>query len=194
MVMVRVPPVETPVNSKLLVPGVAELPATNRLPNGRVPEPRSAPAAEPGRGGGVMGTLDRLDREVLAPPLLGQLDHTGAPAVDSRQRPGAPATNDEMGLVLLPRSTPSAASVAAPVPPWATLKAVVSPVSEVMSELAPEAAAPRLLRAPAAVLAPVPPFGMPSWPVNEMLPVALKAMLPEAETARVPEALGTVMG
>lgn len=44
-----------------------------------------------------------------------------------------------------------------PVPPWETDRAVVKPVSEVISELAPEAAAPKAVLAPDAVAAPVPP-------------------------------------
>jgi len=47
--------------------------------------------------------------------------------------------------------------VVAPVPPSATGIGVVSPVSEVISALAPEAAAPIAVRAAEDVVAPVPP-------------------------------------
>ena len=55
---------------------------------------------------------------------------------------------------------PLAANVPAPVPPCATVRSVVSPVIEVMSELAPRAAAPRAVRAAPALVAFVPPLAM----------------------------------
>ncbi len=48
--------------------------------------------------------------------------------------------------------------VPAPEPPWPTVRAVVSPVNEVISLFAPEAAALNAVRALAAVPAPVPPL------------------------------------
>ena len=44
-----------------------------------------------------------------------------------------------------------------PVPPCVVANGVDKPEIEVMSELAPEAAAPKLVRAPELVVAPVPP-------------------------------------
>jgi hypothetical protein len=55
--------------------------------------------------------------------------------------------------------------VVAPVPPWRMDRAVVRPLSEVMSLFAPLAAAPRLVRAPAAVVELVPPLAMPRTPL-----------------------------
>lgn len=46
----------------------------------------------------------------------------------------------------------------------------VTPVIDVMSELAPDAAAPRLVRAPLAVVAPVPPLSTSSVPARVMVP------------------------
>ena len=60
--------------------------------------------------------------------------------------------------VPLPNRIPFAANVLAPVPPWATLKSVVSPVILVMSLLAPSAAAPKAALASLALLLPVPPW------------------------------------
>jgi len=57
----------------------------------------------------------------------------------------------------LPYNTPLLVKVAAPEPPWVTLRAVVRPAKLVMSLLDPRAAAPRLVRAPTAVAEPVPP-------------------------------------
>ena len=69
-------------------------------------------------------------------------------------------------------------SVVEPVPPCATERAVVKPESEVMSELAPLAAAPRLVRAPLAVVAPVPP---------KLIPIVVDAeATPVAEVTRIP--------
>ena len=64
---------------------------------------------------------------------------------------------------------------------------------EVMSPFAPEAAAPRLDLAPLALFEPVPPLATGSCPVNVILPALSRAMLPEAETATVPEAFGITM-
>ena len=94
---------------------------------------------------------------LITPPLPGQLCHDGAPAVETKHKPAPPAATDVIGLVPLPSSTPFAVRLAAPVPPCATLNAVVRPDSDVMSLLAPDAAAPRLVRAAGAVIAPVPP-------------------------------------
>jgi len=52
--------------------------------------------------------------------------------------PGATVCGAE---VPLPKRTLLAVNVAAPVPPWATVNGVVSPVKEVISELAPLLAA-----------------------------------------------------
>lgn len=57
-----------------------------------------------------------------------------------------------------------------PVPPCPILSAVVKPVSDVMSEFAPEPAALRLRRAPDTLVAPVPPFAMASVPPRVKVP------------------------
>jgi len=59
--------------------------------------------------------------------------------------------------VPLPINTPLDVWVAAPVPPWATVNAVVRPVIDVISELAPLLAALKFVLAFPAVDAPVPP-------------------------------------
>ena len=56
-----------------------------------------------------------------------------------------------------PSRTPLAVCVAAPLPPCATVRGVVSPVNEVMLELAPAPTPPNAVRAAPAVVAPVPP-------------------------------------
>src|ERR1041385_9232740 len=60
----------------------------------------------------------------------------------------------------------AAAAGAALVPPCAIDSGVVSPERDVMSELAPLAATPRFDRAPAPVVAPVPPKATPLGPVS----------------------------
>lgn len=70
---------------------------------------------------------------------------------------------------------------------------VLSAVVEVISLFAPLAAAPKLLLAPPALLEPVPPLATGSWPVKVISPVADNAILPEAETAKVPLAFGNVI-
>ena len=67
---------------------------------------------------------------------------------------------------------------------------------EVMSLLAPLAAAPKLLRAPVLVLLPVPPLPTGIVPVRAMLPTESIATLPDAVTgsvAVVPLKLGMVI-
>src|SRR5262249_40187753 len=56
-----------------------------------------------------------------------------------------------------PRLTKAFDGVPAPVPPWSIESGVLNPDSEVISEFAPLAAAPRVVRAPVAVAGPVPP-------------------------------------
>ena len=56
-----------------------------------------------------------------------------------------------------PMFTSALEGVLAPVPPWLIERAVLSPDNDVISEFAPLAAAPKVPRAPAVVLAPVPP-------------------------------------
>jgi hypothetical protein len=65
---------------------------------------------------------------------------------------------------------------------------------EVMSPFAPLAAAPKLLSAPGAVLAPVPPFAIGTMPVSEMFGVAppLEANGDEAVTVVTVPAFGVV--
>lgn len=64
-----------------------------------------------------------------------------------------------------------------PVPPCPTERAVVRPVSEVISEFAPEAAAPRLVRAPDAVVAFVPPLPTGRVPVTPVVRETLVIVL-----------------
>jgi len=61
----------------------------------------------------------------------------------------------------------------APVPPCAIDKAVVNPDNDVMSLLAPEAAAPRLVLAPADVVALVPPLATANVPPKVNVPDAV---------------------
>ena len=63
----------------------------------------------------------------------------------------------------------------------------------VMSELAPLAAAPRLVRAPPAVEEFVPPLAIGNRPVKVISPLTLRLILPLALTATVPLALGMVI-
>ncbi len=93
----------------------------------------------------------------VTPPVPGQTWKTGAPAVETRHCPAAPATSEVSPEVPWPIRTPFWVRLAVPVPPWATVSAVVRPVRLVISEFGPAAAAPRLVRAPAIVIAPVPP-------------------------------------
>ena len=69
-----------------------------------------------------------------------------------------------------PRLVRAVAASVAPVPPCATDNAVVKPVSDVMSEFAPEPAAPRLSLAPEALVAPVPPDTIASVPASVSVP------------------------
>ena len=57
---------------------------------------------------------------LVTPPLPGQADQVGAPAVETRQLPADPATNELSGLVPLPRRIPLAARLVAPLPPLET--------------------------------------------------------------------------
>src|SRR5262245_4107758 len=68
----------------------------------------------------------------------------------------------------IPRLVLAAVAVAPPVPPCATDSGVLRPESDVMSELAPEAAAPRFALAPLAVADPVPPFATGTTPRSAM--------------------------
>ena len=67
--------------------------------------------------------------------------------------------------VPLPTKTPFAVNVPAPVPPCATLRSVVSPVRDVISELAPDDAALSAVLAALADVAPVPPLAIARVPV-----------------------------
>ena len=68
------------------------------------------------------------------------------------------------------RSWPFVGVAVEPVPPCPTLIAVVKPVSEVMSEFAPDAAALRVSLAPEALVAPVPPDAIASVPASVSVP------------------------
>jgi len=72
---------------------------------------------------------------------------------------------------------PDPVEVVTPVPPCRTVKAVVRPVIEVMSELAPLEAALRLVRAFAAVDAPVPPSATAKSVMPVIVPPVMVALL-----------------
>jgi hypothetical protein len=71
---------------------------------------------------------------------------------------------------------PDPVEVVTPVPPCRTVKAVVRPVIEVMSELAPLEAALRLVRAFAAVEAPVPPSATAKSVMPVIVPPVMVAL------------------
>ncbi len=62
----------------------------------------------------------------VTPLLLGQAANVGAPAVDTKQSPGLPATTDVNGAVPAATTTPFAASDVVPVPPLLTVSALPS--------------------------------------------------------------------
>ena len=163
-----VPPVALPVSSKLLVVE----PPRNRLLNGAVAEPRLI-VVLPGNRLVLIATEVKLDKLVLAPPLP-----------PPRQLPIVVQTVPVLAgnvIVLLPLKVAKARVVVLPplpatkveaTEPWRVRLAPVLPtvmaeapllmadtvVSEVMSELAPLAAAPKLVLAPPAEVEPVPPL------------------------------------
>ena len=73
----------------------------------------------------------------------------------------------------LPTNRLPAWTEVSPVPPWATDRGVSSPDRLLMSLFAPEAAAPRLVRAPASVLDPVPPLATFRVPPRVRLPLVV---------------------
>ena len=163
-----VPPVATPVSSKLLVVE----PPKNKLLNGALVEPRLI-VVLPGNRLVLIATLAKLDSAVLAPP-----------PPPPRQLPIVVQTVPVLAgnvIVLLPLNVAKAKDVVfTPLPTVSVLvaepcKARIAPVlptviveaplfmaltvvSEVMSELAPLAAAPKLVLATPALVAPVPPL------------------------------------
>jgi hypothetical protein len=206
-VMVLVPPVETPVITKLFVAGVLEVPARYNCPKANVPDPRLTVPEEPGRRLVLIDTPTRLDNPVLAPPE--------PPRQLPLVRQTVPVASG-MSIVCPPVAILANASVSVrPLVvavttvepfPWRVSFCPVFPMVRVdpglilvrlarlvISPLAPLAAAPRLVRAPAAPFALVPPFATGSCPVKETFPVADSAMLPEAEIAMVPLASGSVI-
>jgi hypothetical protein len=81
-------------------------------------------------------------------------------ALVRRAKEGAPKLGeDKIGLVAK-TTAPVPVATPVPVPPCVRDSGVVKPDNEVMSALAPEAAAPKLVRAAPAVIAPVPPFAI----------------------------------
>src|SRR5688572_10803996 len=62
--------------------------------------------------------------DVTPPPPPGQAEKAGAPTVDIKHRPVPAAVTELTALAPLPTITPFAASVVAPVPPFATLSGV----------------------------------------------------------------------
>src|SRR5450631_273817 len=81
------------------------------------------------------------------------------------------------GPVAGPARIVLATALDAPVPPSPVASGVVRPVRAVMSAFEPLAAAPRLTRAPAAVLAPVPPLRTPTMPETVVAVAALREVL-----------------
>ena len=163
-----VPPVAAPVNSKLLVVE----PPRKRLLNGAVAEPRLI-VVLPGSKLVLMATPDRLDSAVLAPPppppkQLPIVVQT-VPVLAGNVIVWLPLKLAKASVVVLSpvpativdEADPCRAKIAPLLPTVIVeppLFMALTVVSEVMSELAPLAAAPRLVRAPAAVIAPVPPL------------------------------------
>ena len=102
----------------------------------------------------------------VAPPLLAVWNVGAEPEpFDVSTCPLVPTAVAVTAPVPLPTKTPFAVNVPAPVPPCATVRSVVSPVSDVMSELAPDAAALSAVLAALADVAPVPPLAIASVPV-----------------------------
>ena len=115
----------------------------------------------------LIATLAKLDNDVLAhvehDPALGALRVMDPlPFVMVTPAPAVNVALDSDELELLPISNCPSVKLVWPVPPCNTDRAVVKPLRLVMSELAPLAAAPRLVRALAAVVALVPPSAMAS--------------------------------
>ena len=101
----------------------------------------------------------------VAPPAAAAWNVGATPApFEVKICPAVPTAVAPIAPVPLPNKIPLAAKVPAPVPPCATVRAVVSPVSEVMSEFAPRAAAPREVSAAPALVALVPPLAIGSVP------------------------------
>ena len=193
-----------PVNLKLLVP----VPPRYRSRKGAALEPRSM-LDEPESSDVLMATELRLDKAVFAPPLPPKqlpLD------VQTEYVPAASAGRFMVTLavgvakpkvVVKPPDVPVTTLAAVPcrVKTWLVAPAVKAAEGviefkadvEVMSLLAPDAAAPKLLRAPAAVPLLVPPLAIGKRPVKVISPVALRATFPLAETASVPPAFGMVI-
>ena len=82
------------------------------------------------------------------------------------------------------RFTRALAAVLAPLPPCEIESGVLRPDNEVMSELAPLAAAPRVARAPGAVPAPVPPRPTDTTPLARL--AALTPVSPEPSPLKLP--------
>lgn len=96
---------------------------------------------------------------VKTPPSPVQVPNDGdAPVLPSKHWPVVPTAVTPIAPEPLPNNSPLAVNAVLPVPPCATDRAVVRPDRLVISELAPEPAAPRFVRAPTAVVAPVPPL------------------------------------
>jgi len=98
--------------------------------------------------------------------LEGAAEDVHVEPLDVRTLPEVPGATRETADVPLPTNTEPEVNVVAPVPPWPTDSAVVKPVNEVISEFAPDAAAPMPDRAVACVVPPVPPFATASDPLT----------------------------
>ena len=106
---------------------------------------------------------------VTVPPASGNCCDCQAVPVLISTLPAVPGATELTGLVPLPTTKALVGMLVTPVPPNTTLNGVVSPDNDVISELLPDAAANKLVLAPAAVLAPVPPdaIAMGAMPVIE---------------------------
>ena len=174
-----VPPVAVPVSSKLL----DVEPPRYRLLNGAVAEPRLI-VVEPASRLVLIATLLKLDSDALAPPPLPKqlpIVVQTVPVLAGKVMvllPLRAANAREVVLAPLPATivleTEPCRVKVAPVVPTVRLDApsltAVTVVSEVMSELAPLAAAARSVLAPEAVVEPVPPLVTASGVVLRVKP------------------------
>ena len=80
-------------------------------------------------------------------------------------------SEDKTPAVPAMSTAPLVWAVAVPVPPWATLRGVESEARDVMSLFAPELAAERFVRAPAAVADPMPPCATESGVSSPLIAV-----------------------
>ncbi len=105
------------------------------------------------------------------PPRVSEPDDVTVPVSVMPFTEPVPLTEVTVPLpVPAPRLARAVAASVAPVPPCPMDRAVVRPANDVMSEFAPEPAAPRLSLAPEALVAPVPPDAIASVPPSVSVP------------------------